>query len=48
MLVGVVSCFKPDVFPPEPHIDFVEFVFIDTVDALDNPVYKRHLKIFLC
>ncbi|MDD3686212.1 MAG: hypothetical protein PHE56_05535 [Bacteroidales bacterium] len=46
MLVGIVSCFKPDVYPPEPHIDFVEFVFVDTVDALDNPVLNGTLKFF--
>jgi hypothetical protein len=46
ILTGLSSCFKPDVFPPEPHIEFTEFVFIDTVDVLDNPVLNGTLKFY--
>lgn len=46
LLVGFSSCFKPDVYPPEPHIDLIKFVYVDTVDALDNIVLNGTLTFY--
>lgn len=43
---GINSCFKPEVFPPEPNIEFVSCTFIDTIDVLDNPVLNGTLKFY--
>ncbi len=40
------SCFKPEVYPPEPSIEFLDFNFIDTVDLLDNPVLNGTLHFY--
>lgn len=44
IMFSISSCFKPEVFPPEPNIEFISFSFIETLDVLDNPVLNGTLK----
>jgi len=31
-----ISCFRIEEYPPEPQIELIEFVFVDTVDGMEN------------
>lgn len=46
ILVGISSCFKPEVYPPEPHIEFTSFTYKDTLDGLENPGLIGTLEFF--
>ncbi len=41
----VWSCTKPQVYPPEPYIEFDSFTLTDTIDPLDNPAIAGNLLI---
>lgn len=38
MFLILQSCFKIETYPPEPEVSLIDFVFIDSVDALGNEV----------
>ncbi len=40
------SCFKPQTYPNEPHIEFLNFDFIDTTDLLQNPILNGKLHFY--
>ena len=43
LLAVSVSCFNIEQYPPEPQIEFISFVFTDTIDELDNRVLNGTL-----
>jgi len=43
LLFTVVSCEKPETFPPEPEIKFKSFQFFDSIDGLGNKVKRGEL-----
>ncbi len=40
------SCFKIETYPPEPKIEFLDFIFVDTVDVLGNIVLEGTLHLY--
>ena len=37
------ACFKLEQYPPEPQVEFIDFIFIDTIDGLGNSILKGTL-----
>lgn len=46
ILTGLSACFKPDVYPPEPHIELTSITYKDTLDVLGNPGLIGTLEFF--
>lgn len=43
LLLGLNSCFKIKTYPPEPSVEYISFVLVDSTDALNNQVLYGEL-----
>lgn len=46
LLFSFSSCFKPQTFPKEPNIEFIDFIVKDTFDILQNRVLNGTLHFY--